>query len=136
MTEQTRDTRYQVSADRNSATRRVRYVETNMGDAADCTLCQLDDGSIDAQQLPTSQQETNMKLSQDHIDELELIALFPSDSIQEGLKIHSSAAPQRIAAAQRLFNKGLISQQDGGYLTASGLQAQQQLLSLSSLLQI
>jgi len=134
MTENTRDTRYQVSADRNSATRRVRYVETNMGDAADCTLCQLDDGTIGSQPTITNQ-ETNMKLSQDIIDEIELIALFPNDSIQEGLKIHSSAAPQRIAAAERLFNKGLISQADGGYLTSSGMQAQQQLLALGSLLQ-
>ena len=47
MSNQQRDNRYQVSADRHSPLRRVRYVETNMGDAADCTLCQLDDGSIE-----------------------------------------------------------------------------------------
>lgn len=134
MTSTIRDNRYQVSADRQSAIRRVRYVETNMGDAADCTLCQLDDGSISPVSATT--QETIMSWNQDIIEEIELLKLFPSDSIQEGLKIHSSAAAQRIAAAQRLFDKGLISQNDGGYLTTSGAQAQQKILALDSLLQI
>ncbi|HKM36261.1 MAG TPA: hypothetical protein VJY83_01315 [Thiopseudomonas sp.] len=44
MTDKPRDLRYQVSADRSSATRKVRYVETNQGDADDCMLCQLDEG--------------------------------------------------------------------------------------------
>lgn len=46
MTDQSRDNRYQVSADRQSPVRKVRYVETNRGDAEDCTLCQLDEGGI------------------------------------------------------------------------------------------
>lgn len=44
MTDKPRDLRFQVSADRASASRRVRYVETNQGDAGDCMLCQLDEG--------------------------------------------------------------------------------------------
>lgn len=44
MTDKPRDLRFQVSADRASASRRVRYVETNQGDAGDCLLCQLDEG--------------------------------------------------------------------------------------------
>lgn len=44
MTDKPRDLRFQVSADRSSASRRVRYVETNQGDAGDCLLCQLDEG--------------------------------------------------------------------------------------------
>lgn len=46
MSRQPRDSRYQVSADRQSPVRKLRYVETNRGDADDCTLCQLDDGSM------------------------------------------------------------------------------------------
>lgn len=57
------------------------------------------------------------------LEELQLISLFPTDSLQAGLKVHSDAAPERIAAAERLFAKGLISQQDGGYLTALGVEA-------------
>lgn len=48
MTDKPRDARYQVSADRESAVRRVRYVETNRGDADECTLCQLDEGVIES----------------------------------------------------------------------------------------
>ena len=76
-----------------------------------------------------------MNWNQDHIAEIELLKLFPADSAQEGLKIHSSATAERVAAAARLVDKGLISPLDGGYLTSSGLQARQHLLALDSLLQ-
>lgn len=56
------------------------------------------------------------------IAELEVLCLYNLDSTQEGLKVHSSAGPERVAAAQRLFEKGLISQDDGGYLTSLGLE--------------
>ena len=46
MTDKPRDLRFQVSADRSSASRKVRYVETNQGDAEDCMLCQLDEGGV------------------------------------------------------------------------------------------
>ena len=39
---------------------------------------------------------------------------------QEGIKIHKTADPKKIAAAQRLYNKALITQPDGGYLTDLG----------------
>ncbi len=39
--------RYQFSADRTSARRTLRYRETNQGDAAECRLCQLDEGQIE-----------------------------------------------------------------------------------------
>ena len=51
------------------------------------------------------------------IAELEVLCLYNLDSTQEGLKVHSSAGEARVAAAQRLFAKGLLSQDDGGYLT-------------------
>ncbi len=62
-----------------------------------------------------------MPFSPDHIEELNLLALFNLSSAQEGIKVHQhSAAPESVAAAQRLFNKGLITQLDGGYLTRLG----------------
>ncbi|MFZ2288118.1 MAG: hypothetical protein WAV92_00370 [Halopseudomonas yangmingensis] len=35
--------RYRISADRASARRRVRYVESSHPDDGQCTLCQLDE---------------------------------------------------------------------------------------------
>jgi len=54
------------------------------------------------------------------IDELNLLSRFNLHTTQEGVKIHSSADPRVIAAARRLFDKGLTSQEDGGYLTPLG----------------
>ena len=64
-----------------------------------------------------------MPYSADIVEELNILARYSLDSTQEGLKIHSSAQPNVIAATQRLFDKGLISQSDGGYLTSLGLSA-------------
>lgn len=44
--------RYRVSADRSSARRRVRYVESNRQDDGECTLCQLDELAQREQQEP------------------------------------------------------------------------------------
>jgi uncharacterized protein (TIGR02647 family) len=55
--------------------------------------------------------------------DLELLNLFTLDSSQAGLKIHHEAAPARIASAKRLFEKELVTQIDGGYLTPLGMQA-------------
>lgn len=57
------------------------------------------------------------------VEELDILSQFNLDSTQEGLKIHSSAQPEVIAATQRLFDRGLISQADGGYLTSLGMTA-------------
>ena len=53
-------------------------------------------------------------------NELKLLAKFPEESHLEGLKIHHNANPEMIDSARSLFNKGMISQVDGGYLTDSG----------------
>jgi len=53
-------------------------------------------------------------------DELKLLAKFPEESHLEGLKIHHNAEPEIIKSAKALFDKGMISQMDGGYLTDSG----------------
>jgi len=76
-----------------------------------------------------------MKLTPDLIAELELLTLFNPDSTQEGLKIHHDAAPALVAAGERLYAKGLISQVDGGYLTSLGLDAVEQLRTVLTILQ-
>lgn len=62
-----------------------------------------------------------MPFSQEHLAELNLLTLFESQSQQAGIKVHShEAAPETVAAAERLHSKGLITQADGGYLTSLG----------------
>ncbi len=61
-----------------------------------------------------------MPYSPQIIDELNVLALFNLDTDLEGIKVHSSAGPDKVAAAQRLYDKGLTTQIDGGYLTSLG----------------
>lgn len=61
-----------------------------------------------------------MPFNQELTDELNLILKFPNKSLMQGLKIHHDADPAVISAAQRLFDKGIVSQPDGGYLTDLG----------------
>ncbi len=76
-----------------------------------------------------------MPFSPDQIAELNLLSLFESASSQEGIKVHQHAAsPEAIAAAARLFHKGLITQQDGGYLTSLGIETVEHTQKLLSVL--
>ena len=61
-----------------------------------------------------------MPYSNDIIEELNVLALFNLDTDLEGIKVHSSAGEAKVAAAERLYSKGLTSQVDGGYLTSLG----------------
>ncbi len=63
-----------------------------------------------------------MVLGKDFFEDVELLNLFTLDSSRAGLKIHHEASPERIASAKRLFEKALITQEDGGYLTPLGIQ--------------
>ncbi len=66
-----------------------------------------------------------MAISANILEELKLLSLFNLSSTQEGLKIHHDANEASVAAAQRLFDKGLTDQKDGGYLTHLGVEAAQ-----------
>lgn len=77
-----------------------------------------------------------MSYTPELVAELEILALFNLDSSQEGLKIHQTAAPKAIAAAQRLFDKELITQTDGGYLTSLGRDAAQHVQTLLTILTV
>lgn len=61
-----------------------------------------------------------MPYTSDIIEELNVLALFNLDTDLEGIKVHSSADENKVTAAARLFDKGLITQVDGGYLTSLG----------------
>lgn len=65
-----------------------------------------------------------MSMTPELIAEVNLLTLFSLNSAQEGLKVHAStAAPEAVSAAERLFEKNLITQNDGGYLTSLGIEA-------------
>ena len=63
-----------------------------------------------------------MIITTEMLDEMNLLLQFKSSSLMSGIKIHSDAAPENIAAAQRLFDKGLTDHVDGGYLTDAGVE--------------
>lgn len=75
-----------------------------------------------------------MTFTPEMIAEVELLALFNLDSAQEGLKVHHTADDALIAAAQRLYEKGLTDQPDGGYLTSLGLDAAEHVQQLLMIL--
>ncbi|CRM32909.1 TIGR02647 family protein [Pseudomonas fluorescens] len=75
-----------------------------------------------------------MSYTPELVAELEILALFNLDSSQEGLKVHQTATPTAIDAAKRLFEKELITQPDGGYLTSLGRDAAQHTQSLLTIL--
>lgn len=64
-----------------------------------------------------------MHLSAEFLEEIELLHLFDLHNSQEGLKIHHDAAPERVAAAKRLFAKHILTLEDGGFLTPLGIEA-------------
>lgn len=71
-----------------------------------------------------------MPYSEDIIEELKILNLYNLDTTQEGIKVHSSADAGAVAATQRLFEKGLVTQSDGGYLTSLGRTAAEHAQSL------
>ena len=68
------------------------------------------------------------------IEEINLLALYNISSTQEGIKVHKTAGAAAVAAAQRLYDKGLITQADGGYLTNLGIEAAEHVQSLLTIL--
>lgn len=77
-----------------------------------------------------------MAIRPEFIEELNLLSLFNLDSIQEGIKIHHEAGADKVEAAQRLFEKGIITQVDGGYLTNLGIEAAEHAHALINLLML
>ena len=63
-----------------------------------------------------------MRISDEIVAEIHLLSLFNLTSLQEGVKVHHDAEPHLIEAAKRLFDKGLTTRTDGGYLTDLGIE--------------
>ncbi|KYN87911.1 DNA-binding protein [Vibrio cidicii] len=63
-----------------------------------------------------------MKFTEEHIAELNLLLQFDLSSAATGIKVHKDAAQSTQEAVKRLFDKGLCTQIDGGYLTDEGIE--------------
>ncbi|MEM7565434.1 MAG: TIGR02647 family protein [Pseudomonadota bacterium] len=74
-----------------------------------------------------------MQIDQELIDELGLLRRFGMGG-PVAMDVKSSSDPAVVAAAQRMFDKGLITSADGGSLTESGKQAVEHLDRLLNLL--
>lgn len=71
------------------------------------------------------------------MEEIRLLNQFDLDSMASGIKIHTQQAPEEtIAAAARLFDKGLTDHVDGGYLTQLGIEAATHAQTLMKLLSV
>ena len=67
-----------------------------------------------------------MPYTQDIVEELNILVRYNLTTMQEGIKVHKNADPTIIDATRRLFDKGLITLEDGGYLTNLGREAAEQ----------
>jgi len=70
----------------------------------------------------------------EQLDEIHCLNLFDLNNTTEGLKVHNNAKPETITAMQRLFDKGIVTQSDGGYLTVLGQEAAEFAQGLLSIL--
>lgn len=76
-----------------------------------------------------------MPFTPDIVEELKLLTLFNLHSTQEGIKVHRhEASIDAVAAAERLHDKGLTTQKDGGYLTQLGIEAAEHAQSVLNIL--
>jgi uncharacterized protein (TIGR02647 family) len=64
-----------------------------------------------------------MRYTEEQMAEIDILIRYNLQSTQQGIKVHSNASSQQINAVQRLFDKGLVTQSDGGYLTDLGRKA-------------
>lgn len=75
-----------------------------------------------------------MSFTREQIEELDVLLHFKMDSALKGIKVHKSARPEMIAAVERLYEKGMLTQVDGGYLTDLGLKATEHAQALLTML--
>jgi len=78
-----------------------------------------------------------MNFTADLLEEMEILCHYNLATTQEGVKVHRTLAPAAaVAAAQRLHDKGLITQPDGGYLTSLGLETAAHAQALLAVLRV
>ncbi len=64
-----------------------------------------------------------MRYTQDQMAEIDILIRYNLQTTQQGIKVHSNANLEQVQAVQRLFDKGLVTAVDGGYLTDLGRKA-------------
>lgn len=64
-----------------------------------------------------------MRYTEEQLAEMDILIRYNLQTTQQGIKVHSGANKEQIAAVQRLFDKGLVTAVDGGYLTDLGRKA-------------
>jgi len=64
-----------------------------------------------------------MRYTEEQMAEIDILIRYNLQSTQQGIKVHSDANKEQIDAVKRLFDKGLVTQSDGGYLTDIGRKA-------------
>lgn len=75
-----------------------------------------------------------MSFTQENMVELDVLMLFDLSTSMEGIKIHKSADLAKTLAARSLYEKGFITQVDGGYLTDLGRKAAEHVQQLYTML--
>lgn len=70
----------------------------------------------------TNYKEQTMKYLPEHLSELNLLLQFDLSSAATGIKVHSDASEEMQQAVTRLYEKGLCTLPDGGYLTDEGIE--------------
>lgn len=75
-----------------------------------------------------------MQFTQENLDELNILVRYKLTTTLEGIKVHKTASPATIEATRRLYHKGLVTLEDGGYLTAIGHEAAEHAHSLLGLM--
>ena len=75
-----------------------------------------------------------MSYTNEMMQELNLLSRFNLDTMQAGVKIHTNADAETVAAAARLHQRGLVTQVDGGYLTPLGHDAAEHAQALLDIL--
>ena len=75
-----------------------------------------------------------MPYTKDLVDEINILVRYNLSTTQEGIKVHKTAAPEIIAATKRLYDKGLVTHEDGGYLTSLGREAAEQAQTVLNLI--
>lgn len=61
-----------------------------------------------------------MPFTTSQLEELNVLSQYNQPTSLTGIKIHHTASKETISAAKRLYEKGFIDQEDGGYLTDLG----------------
>lgn len=72
---------------------------------------------------PQNMRKTDMPYTPELMDELNVLIRYNLKTTQEGIIVHKTADSSVIAAVSRLHGKGLVMDEDGGYLTDLGREA-------------